>query len=153
MSTTNHLDAIKAGEVTKTNVIGIRKAINTAWRRSRGYSVSTTAPKLTDEEVAEIEAALVKHQPKVAGDLHASGLKLLTSPRYKKRLAGISSILDTLESFHLIGFDRIGRNGCNSVPVYKARNAMGDAFTFRNIPWQSGGDGPEVIRVEFRKDA
>lgn len=31
------------------------------------------------------------------------------------------------------------------VPVYRVMGASGN-FLFRNIPWQSGGNGPEIVR-------
>jgi len=141
---TDHLADIKARKVTKTNVIGLRKAINANERRVRGYSTGATCPKTTAAEVAELEAALRKFKPRVVGPLHETGLKLLSSPRYKKRLASVAKIIAHLESFHLIGFDRIGDHGLNVTPLYEARGA-GKAFTFRNIPWQAGGNGPQLV--------
>ena len=141
-----HLDDIKAGTVTKTNVIGIRKAINADERRARGYSVSSTCAKLSSSDVAALERALADHEPRVTGELHDSGLKLLRSPRYRKRLESVADIIEHLDSFHLVAFDRIGQAGLYSVPVYRARGA-GRSFLFRNIAWQSGGDGPEIVRA------
>lgn len=141
----NHLESIKAGTVTKSNVIGIRKAINAMERRAFGASVSSTAPKLTSRDVAAIERALADVEPIVTGELHDSGLKLLRSPRYRKRLESVRDIIENLESFRLVAYDRIGRSGTHSVPVYRATGG-GRSFLFRNIPWQSGGDGPEIVR-------
>lgn len=36
-----------------------------------------------------------------------------------------------------------GRVHC--VPVYQLYGAGMQSFTFRNIPWQSGGNGPEIM--------
>ena len=142
-----HLEAILAGEVTKTNVTGIRKAINAMERRREGYSTSRTSPRLTPDDVFAIEQALAEHEPVVVGELHETGLKLLRSPRYAKRLAQVKAIVDSPAlHFKLVAFDRIGPRGEYAVPVYRAHR--GDAsFLFRNIPWQSGGDGPEVLEV------
>lgn len=141
-----HLAAILAGTVTRSNVIGIRKAINAAERRERGYSVSRTAPRLGGRELAAVEQALTEHEPRVIGELHDSGLKLLQSPRYRKRLESVAEIVANLESFHLVSFDRtqLDGHGANAVPVYRARGA-GRSFLFRNIAWQSGGNGPEIL--------
>lgn len=141
----DHLAAIHSGEVTRTTVIGLRKAINADARRSMGLSVSSVAPKLKGRELNLIEHALREQRPRVVGQLHDTGLKLLRSPRYKKRLARVRDIVDNLTSFHLVAFDRIGRHDLNCVPVFEARGGEGRAFIFRNIPWQSGGEGPEVL--------
>lgn len=147
----DHMAAIKSGEVTKSNVIGLRKAINANARREQRLSTSSTCPKLTGEQVEALEAALLKHKPRVVGELHDSGLKLLRSPRYKKRLADVRPIIDSLQSFHLVSFDRTGDHGLQSHPVYMARGKAG-SFLFRNIPWQSHGNGPEVINDRVTDD-
>lgn len=143
--TTDHLAAIKAGTVTKTNVIGLRKAINADERRQRGFSVGSTCPKWTSDEVSDMEMALEQYEPRVIGELHASGLTRLRSPRYRKRLESVRDIIDNLKSFHLVSFDRIGDHGMQAIPVYRARACNGKSFFFRNVPWQSGGNGPEVL--------
>ena len=135
-----HLAAIQAGEVTKTNVIGIRKALNHVDRMSRGRpgNCSSATPAETDA----VMSAIWETQPRVTGDLHESGLEVLRSPRYRKRLASVQPVIDALESFHLVDYDEVA--GGYYVPVYEARSP-GGSFTFRNVPWQSGGDGPEVL--------
>jgi len=140
-----HLATIRGGTVTKSNVIGIRKAFNAFERHSCGYSNSRTAPRMSAVEVTAVEQALAELEPRVIGELHDSGLKLLRSARYRKRLAPVADIVANLESFHLIAFDRIGAQGLHTVPVYRARGA-GRSFLFRNIAWQSGGNGPELLR-------
>ena len=140
-----HLIAIQSREVTATNVIGIRKAINTLARKAAGFRASPTASKMTAAELNQIERELTRCAPRVVGSLHDTGVKLLTSPRYRKRLAPVREIIDGLVSFHLVGFDRLGRYEDHAVPVYEVRSPTG-AFRFRNIPWQSGGNGPEVIQ-------
>jgi hypothetical protein len=140
MKTNKHIAAIRAGKVTKTNVIGLRKAFNADARRNHGYSVSITAPKMTREELEQAQILMKRRQPRVVGDLHASGLKLLRSPRLAKTM----STLPMPKVFYLIGFDWI--NAWNVVPVYLAVGTEG-SFVFRNIPWQSGGKGPEIMQV------
>ena len=141
---TDHLSDIRTGTVSRTNVIGLRKALNTNGRRYQRLSVSNTAPKLSDEALAECERALANYQPRVTSDLHDSGLKLLRSPWYRKRLAPVADIIAGIESFHLVAYDALG--GLYHVPVYRAVAPCG-SFLFRNIPWQSGGDGPEILKV------
>lgn len=140
----HHMAAIKAGTVTKSNVIGIRKAINADERRLRCYATSSTCPRITHAEIVALESALERHKPLVAGALHETGLKLLRSPRYRKRLASVASIVAKLDSFRLVSFDRIGNSGMHAVPVYKAC-AGRKSFMFRNVPWQAGGNGPEIL--------
>lgn len=139
-----HLAAIKAGEVTKTNVIGLRKALNHNERVSRGWSRNRNAA--TPEEVSEAVAALGRIEPRVVGDLYETGLTVLQNKRYRKRLAEVQPIIDTLESFHLVDFENVGK--WYYTPVYEARSPAG-RFTFVNVPWQSGGDGPEVRTVSL----
>lgn len=138
-----HLDAIQAGAVDASNVIGIRKALNADARRRRNYSTSQTAPKLTGAECDAIESALREHEPRVVGALHDTGLKLLQSRRYRTRLAPVAEIVAALDAFRLVRFDELD-SGFHRVPVYRAC-AGARSFLFRNIPWQSGGNGPELV--------
>lgn len=136
-----HLDAIRAGEVTRTNVIGLRKLINAMERKARRYSVRSTQCTVEVADWHLIESELDKCRPIVRGELHESGLALLRSPRYAKRLASVQEILEHATHFRLLRFDRIDNLHC--VPVYQVCTG-GPSFVFRNIPWQSGGDGPEI---------
>lgn len=141
--TTDHMAAIKAGEVTKTNIIGLRKILNADARRAKGYSVSSTCPNYTAAEVAALVSAVERKKPRVVGALHDSGLKLLQSPRYKKRLAPFADIVAKIDTFRLVGYDMIDRD-MHAVPLYMAC-AGRKSFMFRNVPWQAGGNGPEVL--------
>lgn len=142
----DHLRAIKSGAVTKSNVIGIRKALNALDRKRSGFSISCTAPKLSFEELDTIMAELARVKPVVIGELDKSGLKLLRSPRYRKRLERVAHIVATNPTFQLVDFEEFARG--KFVPVYRAVSERdGAAFTFRHIPWQSGGTGPEILSV------
>lgn len=141
--TSDHMAAIQSGQITKTNVIGLRKILNANARRVRGYSVSSTCPKYTPAEVEALERALARRKPRVVGRLHETGLKLLQSKRYRKRLAPVAAIVAKLDSFRLVGFDMIDHD-MHAIPIYEAR-AGRKAFVFRNVPWQAGGNGPEII--------
>jgi hypothetical protein len=59
-------------------------------------------------------------------------------------LEPVADVIATLHGFRLVRFDRIGRNGENCVPVYRAVGKSG-SFLFRNVAWQAGGDGPELV--------
>jgi len=140
-----HLDAIVSGRVDKTNVIGMRKAINLAERKSGGWSVPKHAPTLAQTFV--LEEALAVHEPTVMGELHDTGLALLRSRRYAKRLAPVADIIHGSHvAFRLVRYDRIGRHDEYAVPVYRCVG-FGKSFLFRNIPWQSGGNGPEILEA------
>lgn len=141
-----HMKAICGGSVEKTNIIGLRKIFNAQWRKDMGYSVSRVAPNVTAKEVADLHRALERNQPKVTGELHASGLKLLQDRRYRHRLEDVRDIIANLDCFRLIGFTEIdtGCGGGNHYPVYRAIAKDGRKFTFYNVPWQSGGDGPQL---------
>lgn len=150
-----HLAAVMAGRVTKSNVIGIRKAINAAWRKTRGYSISSTAPNWSANDIAALESALSLREPLVTGELHASGMKLLQSRRYRKRWNERTAfIISTLNRFHLVGFHRIGRDGSHCVPLYRACSTSRQSFEFINIPWQTADafgepSGPQIRGEDF----
>lgn len=144
-----HEAAIRAGEVTKTNVIGLRKAINLAERGFAGWSVPKSAPDRDD--VWQLENLLERDPPRVAGELHETGLALLRNKRFRKRLEAVSDIIEWPSHFELVRFDRIGRRDEYAVPVYRLTGQNGGTFTFRNIPWQSGGNGPELLSIAGRQ--
>ncbi len=144
-----HLDAIAGGTVTKSNVIGIRKAINHVERLRAGWSGNRS--NVTPEQCDTLETALERRQPLVIGALHESGLALLRSKRYAKRLANYADVIANLKAFHLVRFDRIGNGGRYAVPVYRATAGGENYFYFRNIPWQSAWtsgeeSGPVIVR-------
>ena len=138
-----HMAAIEADAITKSNVIGLRKIFNAEARRGAGPSTSRTAPATQEGEEDLLWRALEKEAPRVTGELHATGLKLLRSPRYTRRLAPVAPIIDSLDHFRLIGFYWLDDLHC--VPTYRAVATNGRSFDFRNVPWQSGGDGPELV--------
>lgn len=139
-----HMTAIKSGTVTKTNVIGLRKALNQTARSDAGWSVSRTVTILTSEQCEALFTALEQHKPIVTGELHATGMAQLTNKRYRKQLEAYANVTADIQRFRLIGFEAIGRRGEYYVPVYQAENSTGQRLPFINIPWQSGGRGPEV---------
>lgn len=144
-----HVAAIAAGEITKTNVIGMRKAINTATRLSQGWSVSRTAPAVTTEDANRLEDLLSEHKPRVTGELHESGIKQLQAKRYRRQLESVADIVTDLDHFRLVGYDCRGRHGEYAVPVYRAYSRDGKSFPFVNVPWQSGGNGPEIVSANY----
>ena len=150
-----HLDAIESGTVEKTNVIGIRKVLAHVARLRAGYSGNRC--NATPYEARTLELTLERVKPRVVGELHETGLELLRSRRYAKRWQPWQqAAIDAADHFRLSRFDRIGHGGLHMVPVYEVWAKVppkGDAmdggtyqaFSFRNIPWQSGGNGPEIV--------
>lgn len=145
MKIADHIAAINSGNITKTNVIGIRKLLNSHWRESHGYSVSMTAPRATEDEIETLLDAIWNIRPVIMGELHDSGVVLLTSKRYRRNLEYVQNKIDSgILQFRLWGFADVGRG--YHIPTYECVTAAG-TFRFRNIPWQSGGKGPEVIKA------
>lgn len=143
-----HLDAIRAGAIERTNVIGLRKLINASERKAQGWSIGVTASAVNMQDLDAIESAIAEHMPRVTGELHDTGIALLNSKRYARQLARVGDKVHQVAQFRLARFDRLGRFGVHSVPVYRACDSAGGyLFTFRNIPWQSGGNGPEILGV------
>lgn len=145
-----HLKAIAHGAVTRSHVIGIRKALNHVGRLRAGWSGNRS--NVTPAEADAIEAALERRQPLVIGELHDSGLALLRSKRYAKRLANYADVIANLKAFHLVRFDEL-RAG-HVVPVYRATAGGENYFYFRNIPWQSAWSlgeesGPTIVQGSY----
>jgi hypothetical protein len=141
-----HLAAIQSGTIDRSNVIGLRKLINASERKYAGWSIGVTASAVDLDSLDAIESAIAEHLPRVTGELVETGIAQLQNKRYARQLANVAEHLQDVAQFRLARFDRIGRNGVHSVPVYRAYDSTGGyLFTFRNIPWQSGGNGPEVI--------
>lgn len=135
-----HLDAIAAGSVTATNVIGLRKAANHVARLRAGWSGNRSSA--TQAEVDAAFDALAKYEPVVRGDLHASGVRLLTNKRWAKRFdAAQTDVIRTLHGFRLVRFDLI--DAAHVTPVYRACGETG-SFLFRNIPWQTVSFRPDL---------
>jgi hypothetical protein len=85
-SVARHMAAVQSGKVEKTNIIGIRKAINAIERDGE------TAAMI--DAVFKLECAIAEHRPAVVGSLHDSGLKVLRNPRYAKRWTQRAAIDD-----------------------------------------------------------
>lgn len=128
-----HIDAISARCLTKTNVIGIRKALAHVDRIRAGYSGNRS--NATPEQADRMENLIAQKRPTVLGELHDSGVELLRSPRYAKRWNDEQReiIGDAHLRFDLIRFDR---ERSAVIPVYCATSWKG-RFCFRNIPWQT----------------
>lgn len=144
-----HLHAIEAGTVEKTNVVGIRKALAHVARLLAGWSGNRC--NATPYEARALEMALERVKPRVVGELFLSGLKLLQSKRYAKRWNDAErEVIVDIDVIRLVRFDRVNYGkGAVIVPVYCAKGCNGNSFVYRNIAWQSGGDGPEIEGRDF----
>lgn len=140
-----HIAAIRSGAVERTNVIGIRKALNADARAALGHHNGPTSPQLRDGELDDLMFELDRTRPRVIGDLHDSGLKLLRDRRYAKRLEAYRDIIEWPSHFELWGWQSFGRSGTHHIPIYRLVGQNGGSFKFMNIPWQSGGNGPEIV--------
>jgi hypothetical protein len=142
MTFEKHMAAIVSGEVTKTNIIGVRKALNANSRRERGYSIGRCSPQFTFEQCDELLSAIHKYQPRVVGELHEGGIKALRNKRYAKQLAVYAPLIATVVYFRLVDWQE-WKDGYWT-PVWEAVSP-GKGFQFVNVPWQSGGNGPEIV--------
>lgn len=146
-----HMAAIESGNVTKTNVIGLRKAVVSVERQRRGWSSNRITA--TGDEVDAALAALETKRPIVRGELHESGVKLLTDRRYKRRLESVADRIAELQGFSLIGFYEVNSHAIAFVPVYRAFGNAG-CFDFYNVPWQAAmafgiEGGPHIVGVDL----
>lgn len=141
-----HLAAIESGNVTKTNVIGIRKGLNHVTRLARGWSGNRSSA--TADEVRACLDALERCKPLVRGELHASGVRLLTDKRYRKRLEPVADKVAALHGFRLVGYQETA--DCQFTPIYEAVGTAG-AFRFYSVPWQTAAycdgldGGPHIL--------
>lgn len=149
-SAENHLAAIKSGKIERGNIIGLRKLINAGERDARGWSIGRTSAVVGLADLDKIESAISEHHPTAVGELHAGGLAVLRNQKYKGRWNDLQRrVIDGASRFDLLRFDRIGSNGVHCVPVFRVINRDGESFVYRNIPWQSGGNGPEIQGRDF----
>lgn len=141
-----HLDAIASGQVTASNIIGIRKAANHVARLRQGWSGYRS--NATPAEVTAAFQALAKGEPLVRGESHAAGVRVLNNRRYANRwTAQERRVIETLHGFRLAGFECL--DDSHHVPVFRALGETG-SFLFRNVPWQSADalgveSGPVVV--------
>lgn len=138
-----HMAAIES-HVTRTNIIGIRKALNAFHRGANGWSVSVTSPAWTYDQFRSILSAVQRYQPVIAGNMHESGITTLqrAQKRYSGRFtARQCAVIDKIWQFRLIDWHL---HDNHYYPVIRAVGTNQDYFDFINIPWQSGGNGPIV---------
>jgi hypothetical protein len=139
-----HIAAIRH-TVTRSNIIGIRKALNAFHRNVNGWSISCTSPVWTYDMFRQAMDAVQRYQPVISGDMHESGIATLQRAvrRYKGRFnAAQSAIIADIWHFRLAGW-HLDDN--NYYPVIRVTARNGEWFDFINIPWQSNSNGPTVV--------
>lgn len=139
-----HIAAIRH-TVTKSNIIGMRKAINAFERNRRGYSIGATAPEWSYSMVRALHEDTARYAPVITGDWHATGIATLQRAvkRYPDRFnAYCAAVVADIWYFRLVDWhcERL-----QHYPVIRAVARDGTHFDFYNIPWQSGGDGPKIV--------
>ena len=139
-----HLAAIESGQIDRGNVTGIRKLVSSSIKASRGWRVGGGQAKASLEDVESVLSAIMERKPLATGDLHDNGQKVIRNRRHRRALEGVASIADTVTGFRLVDYELRGRIGDYFVPIWRAESPAG-WFDFINIPWQSGGNGPEVL--------
>jgi hypothetical protein len=142
-----HLAAIESGWINRGTVTGIRKMVSASTRASMGWSVGGGQAKAPAEDVEKVLAALMDRAPLAVGELHAGGLAVLASKRNRRKLERVADIAPDVVTFRLVDYELQGRAGEYFAPIWRASTVDGRRFDFLNIPWQSGGDGPEVFNV------
>lgn len=131
-----HRLAVMSGHVTRTNVIGIRKALNAFDRDRKGYSIGRTSPAVCLGDVIGMHKALADYEPAVSDDLAETGRRILQDKRYSKRWTEAQrAVIASTDTFRLTGFVDVD-NG-HYVPVYRACGANGDSFLYYVVPWQT----------------
>jgi hypothetical protein len=140
-----HIAAIKSGKITQTNVIGLRKAFNA---RERAWKTRNEA-LMTDQQADEIHQLLADVRPIVTGTLHETGLAVLRNPRYKRQLAQAADIIADAQGFKLVGFDCGETANGTYTPVYRVFDSKGHSLPFCVVPWQSGGNGPQLMSPNY----
>lgn len=127
-----HIAAIESGTVTRTNIIGIRKLYNKAQRNGGPW-----------HDIDRLQSAIERHEPMVTGEWLQSGLAVLRNKRYARRWTDAQQrIIDTATAIRLV--DMIPCGHWQYTPAYRVESPNGH-FHYSNTPWQSGGNGPEIL--------
>lgn len=148
-----HLAAIESGAIERGTVIGIRKLVSASTRRQMGWGVGGGQANAPVEDVSAVLDAIKDRKPRAVGELHAGGLAVLASKRNRRRLHHVADIVPDVVTFQLVDYELQGRAGEYFAPIWRASTADGRRFDFLNIPWQSGGEGPEVFNVHRNGEA
>jgi hypothetical protein len=140
-----HMATIRTGEITKTEVIGIRKAFNQ-------YELEIARrekPSFPYKDLERCLELLAEVRPMVKGDLHESGKDMLQRKRYAKQLANVAEIVADISHFRLVGYEQRGQHVLKAFPVYRCYDHKGKSFPFYVVPWQSGGNGPVIASSNY----
>lgn len=135
-----HMASLQSGQISRSNIIGLRKAFNAdAQRPYQGR----TSSKINSAHVEAYWQAISDYKPEVTGDWLESGKAQLASKRYRSRWnPRQAAIIADIATIQLVGIDWIDNRHCTF--IYRATGRNGDTLTYINTPWQSGGNGPTV---------
>ncbi len=146
---------LEKGVITKGRITGIKRALNNQYRKNNGWSISVTATKITDQELADIISRIERKPPRVSDDMALQGIewlrKLWKTPKdrerknnpFDDRKARIISP-QYFSHFTLDGFDEFGRG--EHYPIYRVHSIAGlglqkaDSFAYTPLPWQTSND-------------
>jgi hypothetical protein len=135
-----YMAALATGSVGESFVRGLKKALNASDRRECGYSVSSTAPKITASELNAILASIANNPPRIEPVQEAKGLKWLRSRKVQRELGERERrIVAEFDHFTLSDMYDAGSNSVAfMIPVYTVHATDGYSFTYYAGSWQSG---------------
>lgn len=135
-----HTATLETGVVGESFIRALRKALHATDRRERGYSVSSTAPKITPLETLTLTAAIAEKPPRIEPTQAAKGLAWLRSKKVQRALgARERSVIDDFDHFTLSDMYDAGKGGVSRYfPVYTVHAKDGRTFAYYTGSWQSG---------------
>lgn len=135
-----HMATLATGVVGEAFIRGLRKALHATDRRENGYSVSTTAPKMSPLEAMTLAAAIAENPPRIEPTQEAKGLNWLRSKKVQRALGERErAVVADFDHFTLSDMYDAGRNRIAFyVPVYTVHAKSGRTFQYYSGSWQSG---------------
>lgn len=140
-----HWHAITARKVvSRSNIIGIRKALNNAARWEAGWSCNKGM--IDPERAAQLLSAVYRHIPAVDGQQLAFGRAYLRKPRNMRKLTDYQRDIVTSDAPLIFLVDYLEGPNRTFRPVFRVERLYGGGhFCYTVTPWQAGGDGLEVV--------
>jgi hypothetical protein len=137
-----HLAQIQTGRIDASTLRGLRKLVSGSLRKADGWSVGGGQAVAPLGDLWKVLDAITLHKPAATGELHDSGLEVMRNKRHRSSLPDFAP---DVCGFVLVNYELQGPRKTYFVPIWRATTADGRYFDFQNIPWQSGGNGPEVL--------
>lgn len=135
-----YMGAVASGEIGEPFIRGVRKALHAADRTRLGYSVSSTAPKITTLEARKLMLEIAERKPRIEEKQTAKGLTWLQSAKVQRQLGERErNVVADFDHFTLSDMYDAGRGGVAFyVPVYTVHAKSGRTFAYYAGSWQSG---------------